>query len=141
MKLTKISIHRLILEKGCGCSATREYEDSRYTKPLADGKFTPCDKHKSQKAIVEFAGEMLLEALDKEAETVGKQAFMPVRPAIEGDGGVQAVGAESVQRMGVNLPKMRERRDPLEVKNRTRHPDSRLPSHLVTAAAEEEVED
>lgn len=125
MKVIKTSVQRLSVEKTCGCTAVREYEDTRLTKPLADGKFTPCDKHKSNKALAEFAGEMLLETLDKEAEAAGRAVYAPMRQEIEeGDGGgVQAVG-ESVQRMGVTgLPKRPSettqngprRRDPLSV--------------------------
>jgi hypothetical protein len=157
MKLHKTTIHRLVLEKGCGCSAVREYEDQRYTKPLAEGKFTPCDKHKTQKAIVEFAGEMLLESLDKEAESAGKSlpsnAF---RPVVEGDtGGVSAQG-ESVQTMGIaNLPKrntdgspmQRQKRDPLQITkvlvdrpDQIRHKASDT-GNLNIAAADEEVGD
>ena len=121
MKVTRTSVHRLTITKTCGCSATREYNDLRYTKPLAEGKFTPCDKHEKNKLVAEFAGEMLLEALDKEASESGK-AFVPARQVTEGDsGGVQAPGAESVQAMGMVMPKIREKSaDPLAVKTRTR---------------------
>ena len=139
MKVTKTSVHRLTVEKTCGCQATREYEDHRYAKPLGDGQFTPCDKHRAQKAVVEFAGEMLLESLDKEAETIAKAPDVVARrPNVaEGDsGGVQATG-ESVQAMGMNMPpKVRsERRGPLAITTRTRPADPKL-AHLNTAAAE-----
>jgi hypothetical protein len=123
MKVTKTSVHRLTIEKTCGCAATREYEDLRYAKPIADGKFVPCDKHEKNKLLAEFAGEMLLEMLDKEAAEAGKAVFAPAqRQVAEGDnGGVQAPGAESVQAMGMTMPKMRERpADPLAIKTRTR---------------------
>ena len=61
MKVTKTSVHRLTIEKTCGCQATREYQDVRYAKPLAEGVFTPCEKHEKNKLVSEFAGEMLLE--------------------------------------------------------------------------------
>lgn len=115
MKVTKTNIHRLTIEKACGCQATREYEDPRYSKPMAEGKFIACTKH-NKGAIAEFAGEMLVEALDKEAETAGKQHYSPMREQIEeGDtGGVTAQG-ESVQRMGVdNLPKRNTDGSPLQ---------------------------
>jgi hypothetical protein len=125
MKLTKTTINRLMLEKGCGCNAVREYEDQRYTKPLAEGKFTPCDKHKTQKAIVEFAGEMLLESLDKEAETAGKSIVAsPFRPVTdEGGGGIVATGESQEIMSGINLPKrnndgspmQRQKRDPMQI--------------------------
>jgi hypothetical protein len=139
MKVTKTNVFRLTIEKACGCQATREYEDGRYTKPLVDGKFTPCDKH-GRGAIAEFAGEMLVEALDKEAETAGKQHFSPMREIEEGDtGGVSASG-ESVQRLGVsNLPKRntdgsplqrRAKRDPLSITSVSiDRSDQKLPQH------------
>lgn len=122
MKVTKTSVHRLTIEKTCGCQATREYEDMRYTKPVAEGTFTACPKH-NKGVVAEFAGEMLIEALDKEAIDAGKaNTYAPLRTgAVEGDsGGVQAPGAEKVQTMGINMPKMRDKRDPLETKTRSR---------------------
>jgi hypothetical protein len=110
MKVTKTSIHRLTIEKTCGCFATREYEDARYSKPLpGEGVFTPCQKH-NKGAVAEFAGEMLLEALDKEAENAGKFSVERVvtPTALSGTSG------ESVQSMGAPVvPKTRERVDPL----------------------------
>ena len=136
-------MHRLTVEKTCGCQATREYEDARYQKPMADGAFTPCDKHRAAKAVVEFAGEMMLESLDKEAETLGKApapAPGPARHVVDGDNaGVQAQG-ESVQAMGMTMPRTRERRDPLAVTTRTRPAPER--SHapaLTTAAADDDA--
>jgi hypothetical protein len=121
MKVTKSSVHRLSIEKGCGCKATREYEDARYAKPLAEASFAACDKHKAKKDFAEFAGEMLIEALDKEAETAGKNTFVSSSRQVEvGDTGGLVATAEaggSVQAMGVVMPKRREPRDPLEQKN------------------------
>jgi len=112
MKVTKTSVHRLTIEKTCGCHATREYEDVRYTKPIGDGVFTPCEKHEKNKMIAEFAGEMLLEALDKEAETAGKTNH--VTPRAEVPTGLSGTTGESVTSMGAPvLPKTREKRDPL----------------------------
>ena len=115
MKVTKTSVHRLTIQKDCGCSATREYEDIRYTKSTAEAVFTPCEKHEKNKIIAEFAGEMLIEALNKEAETAGKTTFVSAqRQVATGDNaGVQAPGAESVQAMGIVMPpKIREKQDP-----------------------------
>lgn len=110
MKVTKTSVHRLTVEKGCGCKATREYEDVRYAKPIGEGVFTACDKHKLKKDFAEFAGEMLIEALDKEAESAGKNAVVlreSTPTALQGTSG------ESVQSMGIS-PRVREKRDPLK---------------------------
>ena len=51
MKVTKTSVHRLTIEKGCGCKATREYEDVRYTKPINDAEFFACEKHDKSKVV------------------------------------------------------------------------------------------
>jgi len=116
MKITKTSVHRLTIEKTCGCQATREYEDVRYTKPIAEAQFSACPKH-NKGPVAEFAADMLIEALDKEAETAGKTAFVSFRQVAEGDTGGLVATAEvggSVQAMGVNMPKRREPRDPLK---------------------------
>ena len=121
MKVSKTSIHRLTIEKSCSCQACREYSDLRCSKPLGEAIFTPCAKH-AKGQIAEFAGEMLIEALDKEAETaVAVQT--PTRMPTDGDnGGVQAISEPggTVQAMGMTMPKIRTPRDPLENKIRTR---------------------
>jgi hypothetical protein len=113
MKVTKNSIHRLTIEKDCGCKATREYEDVRYTKPLADGSFSPCNKH-SKGVIAEFAGEMLIEALNKEAETAGKTTFVQQETPV----GLSGTTGASVTSMGG--PKVRKPQDPLAQKTLVR---------------------
>src|SRR5271154_5724438 len=102
MEVTKTSIHRLSIKKTCGCQAIREYADVRYVKPLGDGVFTACEKHEKNKLVAEFAGEVLLEALDKEALTAGKavSTFRESATALSGTVG------ESVTSMGApNMPK------------------------------------
>jgi hypothetical protein len=111
MKVTKTSVHRLTIEKTCGCQATREYEDVRYTKPTGEGVFTACMKH-NKGAVAEFAGEMLLEALDKEAESAGKA---PVAAAhTETVTSLSGTSGGSVTSMGAPNVKPREKRNPLE---------------------------
>lgn len=130
MKVTKTSIHRLTVEKTCGCQATREYTDAHYAKPLAEGVFTPCEKHEKNKLVAEFAGEMMLEALDKEAETAGKTAVVlrePTPTALSGTTGasVQSMGAPSV-------PKIRDKVDPLKPHTaRVERPDARRPQNTA----------
>jgi hypothetical protein len=128
MKVTKTSVHRLTVEKTCGCQATREYEDVRYSRPIGEGVFTPCEKHEKNKLVAEFAGEMLLEALDKEAETAGRTLTVSresVPTSLSGTTG------EHVTSMGAPvMPKTREKVDPLKPK--TAHferPDMRRPTN------------
>src|SRR5271163_4811354 len=111
MKVTRTSVHRLTIEKTCGCQATREYEDIRYTKPNGDGVFTACSKH-SKGAIAEFAGEMLIEALDKEAETAGSRVQTTISREVST--AIAGTSGEAVTSLGAPvIPKSREKRDPL----------------------------
>jgi hypothetical protein len=128
MKVTKTSVHRLTIEKTCGCAATREYADVRYAKPIAEGTFTPCDKHEKNKLVAEFAGEMLLEALDKEAESAGKTNVVLRESAPTSLSGTTG---ESVTSMGAPvMPKTRDKRNPLEPKTaRFDRPDMKHPSN------------
>src|SRR5277367_2739314 len=131
MEVTKTSVHRLTIKKTCGCTATREFEDIRYAKPIAEGVFTACEKHEKNKLVSEFAGEMLLEALDKEAESAGKaptaSTHRETATALSGTSG------ESVTSMGApNMPKTRDKRNPLEPKTaRFERPDARRPSNTA----------
>lgn len=136
MKLTKSSIHRLQLEKSCGCRATKEYEDSRYTKSLGEGIVTLCEKHNGKaKDTKEMLSEMLLETLELQAEAAGRSTFIPAqRQVAEGDqGGVVATSEPggSTQAMGMNMPpKIREKQDPLKPRTASfQRPDSRLPQN------------
>lgn len=127
MKVTKTSIHRLTIEKTCGCQATREYEDARYTKPLGEGAFVPCPKH-NKGAIAEFAGEMLIEALDKEAETAGKTAAVVTRG--ETPTALSGTTGGSVTSMGTVNVKPREKVDPLKPRTaRFDRPDMHHPQN------------
>src|SRR5271163_3672022 len=117
MKVTKNSVHRLTIEKGCGCKATREYEDVRYTKSLNEAEFIACEKHDKSKVVAEVIGEMLIESLEQAAETAKTTRSLPTgRNVAEGDnGGIQATteAGGSTQAMGMVMPKIREKRDPL----------------------------
>jgi hypothetical protein len=130
MKLTRTSVHRLTIEKTCGCQATREFEDIRYTKPTGEGVFTACQKH-NKGAVAEFAGEMLIEALDTAAVDAGKTAVSVSRgevpTAIAGTSGgtVTSLGAPVI-------PKSREKRDPLAPRTaRFDRPDMHKPSNTT----------
>lgn len=128
MKVSKTSVHRLTVEKTCGCQATREYEDIRYTKPLGEGVFTACDKHEKNKLVAEFAGEMLLEALDKEAEVAGKA---PIAAAhTETVTSLSGTSGGSVTSMGTVNVKPREKVDPLKPRTaKFERPDLRHPQN------------
>ena len=148
MKVTKNSVHRLTIEKGCGCKATREYEDVRYTKPLNEAEFFACEKHDKSKVVAEVIGEMLIESLEQAAETAKTTTFVPAqRQVAEGDmGGVVATSEAggSTQAMGMTMPpKIREKRDPLAPKTASfERPNLRHPQNTnLNVARPEQVSD
>jgi hypothetical protein len=148
MKVTKTSVHRLTIEKGCGCKATREYEDMRYTKPINEAEFAACEKHDKSKVVAEVIGEMLMESLEQAAETAKTTTFVPAqRQVAEGDqGGVVATSEAggSTQAMGMVMPpKIREKRDPLAPKTASfERPNLRLPQNTnLNVARPEQVSD
>lgn len=145
-KVTKTSVHRFELEKTeCGCKAIREFEDTRYLKPLTDGVTFLCEKHAAKSEDAQEARrESLLDMLSIKAEAEGK-TYAPFRQDIEeGDtGGVTAQG-ESVQRMGVTgLPKRpdqktanKPRRDPTTITQiSVDRGDPRLPKAAAASAS------
>src|SRR5271167_4289751 len=148
MKVTKTSVHRLTIEKGCGCKATREYEDVRYTKPINEAEFFACEKHDKSKVVAEVIGEMLTESLEQAAEAAKTTTFVPAhRNVAEGDnGGIQATteAGGSTQAMGMVMPpKIREKRDPLAAKTASfERPNLRLPQNTsINVAHAEQVSD
>jgi|SRR5580658_9612860 hypothetical protein len=146
MKVTKTSVHRLTIEKGCGCKATREYEDLRYTKPINEAEFAACEKHDKSKVVAEVIGEMLIESLEQAAETAKATTTLVTRPVPEGSGGVQATteAGGSAQNMGMTMPpKIRPKRDPLEPKTASyERPNLRLPQNTsLNVARPEQVSD
>ena len=128
MKVSKTSVHRLTIEKGCGCQATREFEDVRYTKPLGEGVFTPCEKHEKSKAVAEVIGEILIESLESAAVEASKApiavAHSEVATSLSGTTG------GSVTSMGTVNVKPREKVDPLKPRTaRFERPDLRHPQN------------
>jgi hypothetical protein len=111
MKVTKATIQRLTVEMSCGCKMFREFKDARFKEAEGDNRFTACEKHRADPSVsmLEF---ILGERVDEAAEEASKAPTFAPRQIEEGDsGGVIATG-ESVQRMGMNMPK----RNPLEAK-------------------------
>lgn len=143
MKVIKTNVYRLEIERDCGCTASREYEDPRYLKGKGDGVTSLCEKHASKSEDAqEILREMILDNLGMQAELAGKQ-YAPLRQVGEGDNaGVVATG-ESVQAMGVAMPA--RRRDPLAVtKMQVDRPASRTASagtgSLNVAGADDGIE-
>ena len=68
MKVEKVTVHRLTVERDCSCKATREYSDAQYKNPIADGVYEPCKKHKAKADLAEMMGMIMLEDLEREAQ-------------------------------------------------------------------------
>jgi hypothetical protein len=142
MKIKKTNVFRLELEKdNCPCHIAREFSDGRYTTPLIDPVFTPCEKHAAVAEVAEFAQEMMIEALATEALNSGKQFTTLQHRQVEvGDSAGVTASGETVQALGVtNLPN--RRRDPLAVTHMSvDRPASRSASlgNLKTASAAED---
>ena len=132
MKVSRTSVHRLTIEKNCGCKATREYEDLRYTKPLGEGAFLACEKHEKQKALIEFIGETMIELLDKEAETAGKAPVVAARAEVTTSMSGTSTDGGAVTSLGIdpNTIKTRVPVDPLKQHTaRFDRPDMRRPQN------------
>ncbi len=122
MKVTKISVYRLEVERDCGCKGIREYEDPRYQKAANEGETILCEKHSTKSADAqEILREMLLDALTMPAEQAGKTYVSPNFRTVDNEigGGIVATGESQEVITGISLPKRPQtsgpRRDPLSV--------------------------
>ena len=85
-------------------------------------------KHKKNKLVAEFAGEMLIEALDKEAEAAGKAPAVATRA--ETVTSLSGTTGGSVTSMGTVNVKPREKVDPLKPRTaKFERPDLRHPQN------------
>jgi hypothetical protein len=64
MKVLKSTIHKLEVERPCGCKIAGDYEDVAYKQSRGVAIFTACEKHTEGASLVE---ELLREVLEKEA--------------------------------------------------------------------------
>lgn len=69
MKVEKTHVHRLSVERDCGCRAVREFKDPQYKDAIAEAIYSPCKKHKASKDLSDMMGMILVEDVNREAET------------------------------------------------------------------------
>lgn len=72
MNVTKTTIHKLEIERPCGCKVAGDYEDDAYKKPRGAAIFAACEKHSEAAELIE---ELLREVLEREA----RQSVAPAR--------------------------------------------------------------
>ncbi len=133
MKVEKTNVHRLTVERECGCKAVREYTDPQYKEAIAEATYVPCKKHKAKEDLAEMMGMILKEDVDREAEKNAAPTYAPLRtpaatPAsLDGSSGEQVtstpitrprVAAAPVANAGGNVPPAQAgpRRDPTQVR-------------------------
>ena len=135
MKVEKTNVHRLTVERECGCKAVREYTDPQYKNAIDEAIYVPCKKHKAKEDLAEMMGMILKEDVDREAEKNAAPTYAPLRtpqasPAsLDGattDGGEVTstpitrprprVAAAPVAGGGVPAPSNGPRRDPTQVR-------------------------
>jgi hypothetical protein len=75
MKVEKTHVHRLSVERECGCRAVREFKDQQYKDAIAEAIYSPCKKHKASKELTDMMGMILCEDVNREAESM---AAVPV---------------------------------------------------------------
>ncbi len=76
MKVRKSTLHKLEVERECGCLVAGDYEDSVYKRPRGEAVFKACAKHDG--AMGEVVEEMMREILVKEASEVKLPEIVPV---------------------------------------------------------------
>jgi hypothetical protein len=74
MKVEKTNVHRLSVERECGCRAVREFRDQQYKDAIAEAIYSPCKKHKANKDLTDMMGMIMVEDVNREAES---QAAVP----------------------------------------------------------------
>jgi hypothetical protein len=75
MKVEKTNVHRLSVERECGCRAVREFSDPQYKDAIAEAVYSPCKKHKANKDLADMMTMIMVEDVNREAET---QSAVPV---------------------------------------------------------------
>jgi hypothetical protein len=70
MKVEKTSVHRLSVERECGCRAVREFKDPQYKDAIAEAIYSPCKKHKAKPELQDMMAMIMIEDVNREAETL-----------------------------------------------------------------------
>src|SRR5208282_4220754 len=80
MKVEKTNVHRLSVERECGCLAVREYRDPQYKDAISDAEYVPCKKHKAKNDLQEMMQMIMVEDLEREATTAATAVAAAERP-------------------------------------------------------------
>jgi hypothetical protein len=82
MKVLKSTIHKLEVERPCGCKIAGDYEDAAYKVKRGTSVFASCEVHREAAALVE---DLLKEVLEKEAaEAKAPEVILPrVQTAVD----------------------------------------------------------
>ena len=133
MKVEKTNVHRLTVERECGCKATREYSDPQYKVAIAEAAYTPCKKHKAKEDLADMMGMIMREDVDREAQNNAAPTYAPMRvpnaqPATLDDSSGESITSTPITRRparvqaapvangGVPAPQQGPRRDPTQVR-------------------------
>jgi hypothetical protein len=80
MKVEKTNVHRLSVERECGCKAVREFSDPQYKEAIAEASYAPCKKHKAKPDLQEMMQMIMTEDVNREAENQTAAASHPRHP-------------------------------------------------------------
>lgn len=129
MKVEKTSVYRLSVERECGCKATREFTDPLYREPIAEAGYVPCKKHKGKPDLQEMMQMIMIEDLNREAETTTntRSIHAPVHAiptSLDGSAGETVTSTPISRRLSVPTsggvavpaPQAGPRRDPTQVR-------------------------
>jgi|SRR5579863_851441 len=134
MKVEKTNVHRLSVERECGCTAVREFKDPQYKDAIAEAEFEPCKKHKAKPDLAEMMKMIMTEDVNREAENNAKPTYAPMRTptavptSLDGSAGETVTSTPIVRRPGpprvavapagggVPAPQAGPRRDPTQVR-------------------------
>ncbi len=132
MKVEKTNVHRLSVERECGCKAVREFKDPQYKDPIDEASFEPCKKHKAKGDLSDMMQMIMVEDVNREAESNARPTYAPLRvpdavpTSLDGSAGETVTSTPITRRPrvavapaaggGVPAPQSGPRRDPTQVR-------------------------
>jgi len=152
MKVEKTNVHRLSVERECGCKATREFKDAAYKEAIDKATFDPCKKHKVKGDVADMMQMIMVEDVDREASTQSaaaeRPAYAPMRAqptSLDGSAG-ETVTSTPINRRPVRAaaapagggappPQAGPRRDPTQVRTVNRDHSSNDPRSRMAGRA------
>src|SRR5208282_1925594 len=114
MKVEKTNVHRLSVERECGCLAVREYRDPQYKDAISDAEYVPCKKHKAKNDLQEMMQMIMVEDLEREATTTAAVTAaerphhpIPTATSLDGSSG-ETVTSTPINRRSVRAASLAE---------------------------------